>query len=140
MEATWFVVADRSKAQLYEIKGSKLKPILEENEIIEHPEGRRTGEAASSSSQHQLYVDDSGAHEEEDRRFARQVVDRLRSAQQRREFAKLLIAAPAHMVGKIRKYSNRTLTRSVHREIIGDYTGDSRHALQTRLRRREWLD
>ncbi len=140
MEATWFVVADRSKAQLYEVKGSKLKPVLEEIEIIEHPEGRRAGDAATSSSQHELYVDSSGASEEEDRRFARQVVDRLRSAQQRRKFAKLLIAAPAHMVGKIRKYSNRTLTRSVHREIIGDYTGDSRHALQARLRRRDWLD
>ena len=37
-------------------------------------------------------------------------------------FDSLLIAAPAQMVGNLRKYSGRTLSRSVQREIIGDYT------------------
>ena len=114
--------------------------MLKEVEVIEHPEGRRTGDASTSGSEHELHVDDSAASDEEDRRFARQVVERLRAAQQRREFAKLLIAAPAQMVGNLRKYSGRTLSRSVQREIIGDYTGDSRHALQERLRRRDWLE
>jgi hypothetical protein len=41
MEATWFVVADRSQAQLFEVEGTRLKPKLRALETIEHPEGRR---------------------------------------------------------------------------------------------------
>ena len=51
-----------------------------------------------------------------------------------------MIAAPADFVGKLRELAARSgLSRAVVREIIGDYTNDTLHALQERARRKEWL-
>ncbi len=139
MESTWFVVADRSQAQLYEVVGPKLKPTLRELETMTHPEVRVSGDPGASSSQHEMLADYSGADAEADRRFIRQVVDRLSRAQHHREFEKLLIAAPADFVGKVRELASRRLSKSVHREIIADYTHDNMRSLQERMRRKSWL-
>jgi len=144
MEATWFVVADRSQAQLFEVEGTKLKPTLKPLETIEHPEGRRaearrTG-ASSSSGMRDLLVETNGIQEEQDRKFVRQLLDRLTQAQHQKQFDRLVIAAPADFVGKLRELAARSgLSRTVVREIIGDYTNDTIHALQERARRKEWL-
>jgi len=144
MEATWFVVADRSQAQLFEVEGTKLKPTLKPLETIEHPEGRRaearrTG-ASSSSGMRDLLVETNGIHEEQDRKFVRQLLERLVHAQHQKQFERLVIAAPADFVGKLRELAARSgLSRAVVREIIGDYTNDTLHALQERARRKEWL-
>jgi protein required for attachment to host cells len=144
MEATWFVVADRSQAQLFEVEGTKLKPTLKPLETIEHPEGRRsearrTG-ASSSSGMRDLLVETNGIQEEQDRKFVRQLLDRLTQAQHQKQFDRLVIAAPADFVGKLRELAARSgLSRAVVREIIGDYTNDTLHALQERARRKEWL-
>lgn len=140
MESTWFVVADRSGAQVYEVEGPRMKPTLRPLEILEHPEASRQTTDVSASSSHQMMLDTSGSDTEKDRRFVRQVVDHLTHAQQRRAFSRLLIAAPADLVGHIRDMSSRTLTRAVHREIIGDYTNDNARALTERLRRKRWLE
>ncbi len=144
MEATWFVVADRSQAQLFEVEGTKLKPTLKPLETIEHPEGRRSearrlGES-SSSGMRDLLVETNGIQEEQDRKFVRQLLDRLTQAQHQKQFDRLVIAAPADFVGKLRELAARSgLSRAVVREIIGDYTNDTLHALQERARRKEWL-
>jgi protein required for attachment to host cells len=144
MEATWFIVADRSQAQLFEVGGTKIRPTLKPIETIEHPEGRRaearrTG-ASSSSGMRDLLVETNGPADEQDRKFVRQVIERLTAAQHRKAFERLVIAAPADFVGKMRELTARGgLAKSVAREIIGDYTNDTLHALQERARRKEWL-
>ncbi len=143
MEATWFVVADRSQAQLFEVEGTKLKPKLKSLGTIEHPEGRRAearrNGASSSSGMRDLLVDTNSMHEEQDRKFVRQLIDRLTQAQNQKQFGRLVIAAPADFVGRIRELGSRSLSKSVVREIIGDYTNDTIHALQERARQKEWL-
>ena len=143
MEATWFVVADRSQAQLFEVEGTKLKPKLKPLGTIEHPEGRRaearrTG-ASSSSGMRDLLVETNSMQEEQDRKFIRQLIDRLPQAQHSKQFDRLVIAAPADCVGRVRELAARSLSKIVVREIIGDYTNDTIHALQERARRKEWL-
>ena len=143
MEATWFVVADRSQAQLFEVEGTKLRPKLKPLETIEHPEGRRaearrTG-ASSSSGMRDLLVETNSMQEEQDRKFVRQLIDRLSQAQHQKQFDRLVIAAPADFVGRVRELAARSLAKIVVREIIGDYTNDTLHALQERARRKEWL-
>ena len=144
MEATWFVVADRSQAQLFEVEGTKLKPKLKSLGTIEHPEGRRAearrNGASSSSGTRDLLAETNGVQEEQDRKFVRQLIDRLTQAQNQKQFGRLVIAAPADFVGRLRELSARSLSKSVVREIIGDYTNDTIHALQERARRKEWLD
>jgi protein required for attachment to host cells len=104
MEATWFVVADRSQAQLFEVEGTKLKPKLRPLETIEHPEGRRAEArrcgASSSSGMRDLLVETNGTQEEQDRKFVRQLLERLTQAQHQKQFGRLVIAAPADFVGK----------------------------------------
>lgn len=143
MEATWFVVADRSQAQLFEVEGTRLRPKLKPLETIEHPEARRSearrNGASSSSGMRDLLADNNSTHEEQDRKFVRQLLDRLTQAQHQRQFERLVIAAPADFVGRLRELAARSLAKSVVREIIGDYTNDTLHALQERARQKEWL-
>jgi|GEM_PF-2341962 len=143
MEATWFVVADRSQAQFFEVEGTKLKPKLKSLGTLEHPEGRRSEArrhgASSSAGMRDLLVDTNSMQEEQDRKFVRQLLERLTQAQQQRQFGRLVIAAPADFVGRIRELGSRSLSKSVVREIIGDYTNDTIHALQERARQKEWL-
>ena len=143
MEATWFVVADRSQAQLFEVEGTRLRPKLKPLETIEHPEARRSearrNGASSSSGMRDLLADTNSTHEEQDRKFVRQLLDRLTQAQHQRQFDRLVIAAPADFVGRLRELAARSLAKSVVREIIGDYTNDTLHALQERARQKEWL-
>ncbi len=143
MEATWFVVADRSQAQLFEVEGTKLKPKLKPLETIEHPEARRAearrNGASSSSGMRDLLAEANGPQEEQDRKFIRQLLDRLTQAQHHKQFDRLVIAAPADFVGRLRELAARSLSKSVVREIIGDYTNDTVHALQERARQKEWL-
>ena len=143
MEVPWFVVADRSQAQFFEVEGTKLKPTLKSLGTIEHPKGRhseaRRNGASSSSGMRDLLVDTNSMHEEQDRKFVRQLIDRLTQAQNQKQFGRLVIAAPADFVGRVRELGSRNLSKSVVREIIGDYTNDTIHALQERARQKEWL-
>ncbi len=144
MESTWFVVADRSQAQLFEVNGSRMKPTLTPIETLESQDrsrgaGRGAGLLSSSSGRRDLLAEGRGAQDEQDHKFVRQLVERLAQAQHQRQFGRLVIAAPADFVGKLREVTRGALQKAVIREIIGDYTNDTVHALQERARRHEWL-
>lgn len=141
MESTWFIVADRSQAHVYEVTGTRLRPTLTPIETLESPDRngpeRRAG-VSSSSGRRDLLGAERGA-QEQDHKFVRQVVERLAQAQHHRQFGRLVIAAPADFVGRLRDAARGSLQKAVVREIIGDYTNDTVHALQERARRHEWL-
>lgn len=141
MESTWFVVADRSQAQLFEVNGSRMKPTLTPIERLESPERRsdRRSSSSSASGRRDLVSETRGTFEEQDSKFVRQIVERLTQAQHQRQFGRLVIAAPADFVGRLREVARGSLQKAVVREIIGDYTNDSVHSLQERARRHEWL-
>ena len=130
MIATLFVVADQSEAHLYKVGGTKLNPTLEEIEQLEHPEARARLDPTDSNAH--LHVDTSGSEAEEQRRFVRELVDRLRKGQSAGEFRKLYIAAPANFVGRLRKHYG-SLSRAVEREIIGDYIRQDERTLTKRF-------
>ncbi|NVB42695.1 host attachment protein [Pseudenhygromyxa sp. WMMC2535] len=131
MVPTLFVVADQSQAHLYKVGGSRLNPVLEPIEQLDHPEARERIEASASSGH--LVVDTSGHDAEEERRFVRELVERLRKGQSQGEFRRLYIAAPANFVGRLRKHYGNSLSRAVEREIIGDYTQQDERALTKRI-------
>ncbi len=135
MVPTLFVVADQSQAQLYKVGGTKLNPTLEVVAQLSHPQARERSEAHESGS-HEL-VRDSAA-EEEERRFIREVVDRLKKGQSKGEFQRLYVAAPANFVGRLRKHYGSSLARAVEREIIGDYTRQDERTLLRRFT--NWLN
>ena len=142
MESTWFVVADRSQAQLFEVNGSRMKPTLVPIgtlESLERARSDRRGLLSSASGRRDLLAENRSAQDEQDHKFVRQLVERLAQAQHQRQFGRLVIAAPADFVGKLREATRGALQKAVVREIIGDYTNDTVHALQERARRHEWL-
>ncbi|PRP96335.1 host attachment protein [Enhygromyxa salina] len=130
MIPTLFVVADQGQAHLYKVGGTKLNPTLEEIEQLEHPEARERLDPTDSNAH--LHIDTSGAEAEEQRRFVRELVERLRRGQSSGEFRKLYIAAPANFVGRLRKHYG-SLSRFVEREIIGDYTRQDERTLTKRF-------
>lgn len=138
MDATWFVVADQSQAQLYRVTGSKLNPELESLGKFDHPEARGKYDA-SSSGMNLSFVDVSGSEAEEERRFVRQLVEHLHKSHAAGEFRRLYIAAPANFVGKIRGLYSNSLAQSVRKEIVGNYTRENARALTARMKKKEWL-
>lgn len=136
MIPTLFVVADQSQAQLYKVGGTRMNPTLEAIDQLEHPEAR--GHIDPSESQGHLPIDTSRHDAEEERRFVRELVERLRKGQSRGEFRKLYVAAPANFVGRLRKHYGSSLARLVEREIIGDYTHQDQRALTKRFAK--WMD
>jgi protein required for attachment to host cells len=137
MVATVFVVADQGGAQLYRLGGTKMKPTLEEIERLEHPEAHYRQDASASGTRLQ-HFESNGPDEEEERRFVRQLVDRLKTGHSRGEFRKLYIAAPAPFVGKIRQHYTAALSSAIEREIIGNYTQQDKRTLQQKVQK--WLD
>ena len=134
MVSTLFVVADQNQAQLYKVNGTKLDPTLDVIEELDHDREDIT----NTGSHRSLSFIDNDAHDDElRRRFVRRLVDRLRRGQQKGEFERLYIAAPAGFVGRIRGLYGTKLAASVEREIIGDYTRQSRKKLEARVR--GWL-
>jgi protein required for attachment to host cells len=134
MIPTLFVVADQSEAHLYKVGGTKLNPTLEVIDQLEHPEARERLDPTDSNTF--MHLDNSGSVAEEERRFIRELIDRLRKGQSTGEFRKLYIAAPANFVGRLRKAYGSTLSRTVEREIIGDYTRQDERTLTRRFA--EW--
>lgn len=135
MVSTMFVVADQSEAHLYKVGGTKLNPTLEEIDQLEHPEARVRLDPTESNAH--LQVDNSGSSAEEERRFVRELVSRLRKGQSQGEFRRLYVAAPANFVGRLRKHYGSALSRTVEREIIGDYTRQDPRTLSKRFR--DWM-
>lgn len=134
MIPTLFVVADQSEAHLYKVGGTKLNPTLEVIDQLEHPEARERVDPMDSNTF--LHVDNSGSEAEEERRFVRELIERLRRGQSSGEFRKLYIAAPANFVGRLRKHYGSALSRTVEREIIGDFTRQDERTLTKRFA--EW--
>lgn len=138
MERTMFVVADRSRAHLYMVGGSRLAPTLERIDTLDDPEGR--GSSADSSGMHASFVDTDGNEDEHARRFARSVVKRLESGLRGGEFRRVLLAAPASMVGHLRGCYGTKLRTVIEREIVGDYVQQSVRELEARVLRRAVVD
>jgi protein required for attachment to host cells len=134
MIPTLFVVADQSEAHLYKVGGTKLNPTLEVIDQLEHPEARERVDPTDSNAQ--LLVDKNGSEAEEERRFVRELIERLRKGQSSGEFRKLYIAAPANFVGRLRKQYGSALSTTVEREIIGNYTRQDERTLTRRFA--EW--
>ncbi|MFV8751958.1 host attachment protein [Nannocystaceae bacterium ST9] len=136
MVPTLFVVADQGQAQLYKVGGTKLNPTLEVVDQLSHPAARERPEPHESGSHHEIIRDSAG--EEEERRFVRELVDRLKKGQSSGEFQRLYVAAPANFVGRLRKHYGNSLARTVEREIIGDYTRQDERTLLRRFS--SWMD
>ncbi len=108
--ATWYVVADAAKARIFQQNSSR--DTAEEIHTLVHPAARAPeASLASDTSGAQTNAGSSGTHgmqekvtprQAEDQRFAREVIDQVRTALNDNSIRQFYMAAPPHFLGLLR--------------------------------------
>jgi protein required for attachment to host cells len=123
----WVVVAESSRARIFETTdGVSLSEIAD----VVHPEGRLRERQLTSDRQGRTY-DSSGrgrhskqdpvsAHEQENIAFARAIARCLKAARQRNAFETVILIAPPHFLGLLRKSVDPVTLRRIRREVPKD--------------------
>jgi len=125
MSHTWFLVADSSRARLYEVE--KRNAPFVEVEAFEHPEGRlhegdlvsdRPGSDGGSLGQGRRVLDDKvSAREQEDIRFATQLAERLEAARKAGDLDRLVLVAPPAFLGLLRDKLGKEVMARVSNQV-----------------------
>lgn len=125
MSHTWFLVADRSRARLYEVE-KRSAPFVEV-EAFDHPEGRlhegdltsdRPGSDGGSVGQgRRVFDDQTSAREQEDIRFASTLADRMDSARNAGHLQRLVLVAPPAFLGLLRDKLSKEVMSRVSKQI-----------------------
>lgn len=127
---TLVVVADGRKALFLRNEGDGVHPNL----VVEHAEGRinpadrdqksdAPGSTAASVGSARSTVDEVDFHRLEENRFAADVGAMLRSRALANDFESLIIAAPPHTLGELRKHYHVEVANRLAGEIPKDLTG-----------------
>ena len=137
MSSSWVIVADGSRARIFEV-GSSSK--LHEIETLAHPESRQHEQELTSDLPGRAY-DSSGEgrhamgstvepkqHEVET--FAKQIADHLDKARTDNRLGKLVVIAAPGMLGELRKAFSAELSKLVLGEIDKDLTQHSVEDIQ----------
>ncbi len=125
MSHTWFLVADSSRARLYELENRK-GPFVEV-EDFEHPEGRlhegdlvtdRPGFDGGSVGQGPHVLDDKvSAREQENLRFAEHLAERLDALRTSGRLQRLVLVAPPAFLGLLREKLGKETQELVVKQV-----------------------
>lgn len=135
------VVSDGRKALLLENVGDDVFANLETREVYEREDapnrmlnsdkpGRLFQSAASSR---RSSVEQTDRHEMDERNFVRGLMDRVHELVVGGATTGLVIAAPPHVLGLIRKYCSNTVKSVIHAEFGHDLTHLPIHEIEKRL-------
>lgn len=138
MSTTWILIANSSKALLYETQKALLfnsnghaEDQLKLIDEFNHEESRkkaselvsdRVGSYQSGSAGHGSFVESTNPKEIEAERFARELVAELDAGRLAGRYDDLVIVANPHFQGLLYKQANEQLHRRVIRAIEKDYT------------------
>ncbi len=130
MSTTWILTANGGKARIFSAE-SPTSP-LAEIATITHPESRlRARELASDRPGRAFDTAGVGRHamssqvdakEQEQIRFAREIVDRLEQGRVERDFEHLVVVAAPGFLGHLRATMAEPLHALVAKELAKDYT------------------
>jgi protein required for attachment to host cells len=125
----WIIVSDARKALLLENEGDELFPNLKTREVREHEEAPnrvlnpdKPGRVHQSAASFRSSVEPSDRHEEADRNFVAGLTERLHELVASGTTKGLIIVAPAHTLGLIRKSSSPAVRSAVRAEVDRDLT------------------
>jgi protein required for attachment to host cells len=141
MSATWIVVADASRARIFEKAGASKE--LREKETFTHPASRMHEQEITSDLPGRAFDSEgAGRHamgakhdpkQNEAEEFARELANHIEKARTEHRFAQLnIIAAPA-MLGKLRSALSDEAKKLVTMEIDKDLTQHSIDDIQQHL-------
>ncbi|VAW63610.1 hypothetical protein MNBD_GAMMA08-116 [hydrothermal vent metagenome] len=122
MSKTWVVVAESSRAKIFEVEKNESVKSLKELSGFSHPVSRdhkpqATGNKQKESRHSQLTssLDTHKKHEREE--FARTLGEHLNSARNKGQFNKLILMSPPKFLGDLRKNLGNETNKYVVSEI-----------------------
>jgi protein required for attachment to host cells len=134
MSRHWIVVADASRARIVDANDLRQEPRLVYE--LDHAPGRaRVQELVSSDRGRSRGGPDSDPHRVESRNFARKLAAVLQTGLRDRDYERIVLCAPAHFLGDLRRELSREVARCVVASLSHDWTGEPLHALPEVVRR-----
>jgi protein required for attachment to host cells len=124
MNTIWVVVAEASRANVYETDASGKE--LVEIEGFYHAESRRharditsdlPGRTVGSDGSHHAMEAETGIKEEEAVQFSRQINKYLHAAVSKHQFARLMVIAPPAFLGHLRAHMDAQVAKLVVFEL-----------------------
>lgn len=141
MSHTWFLVADSSRAKLYDVE-KRTAPFVEIEDFV-HPEGRlhegdlvsdRPGSDGGSVGQGRRILDDKvSARDQAGIRFASELAERLDAARNAGELERLVLVAPPAFLGLLRDKLSKEVMARVSKQIDKNLVQQSPEVLREYL-------
>lgn len=139
---TWILIADGSRAKIFEAAGQG--KILQKSELsTPHPPSRdlvsdRPGRTFDSTGTgRHAKQPPSDPHDKAESDFLRSIVKQLEESQQKKEFDRLVVVAAPRALGTLRGFFPETLSSSVAQEIAHDLTWFETPAIESYLKEHE---
>ncbi|RRQ22894.1 host attachment protein [Thiohalobacter thiocyanaticus] len=145
MSRTWVIVAESSRAKIYEAETAAAD--LVEREDMVHPEGRlherdlvsdRPGHDSGEAGSGPHVLDEhTPAHIEEMHRFAREIAGRLEQGLNDKAYDRLVLVAPPKFLGALRDALPQgvagLVAETLHKDLVQHSTEEVRQQVQTLL-------
>ncbi|NWG23780.1 MAG: host attachment protein [Pseudorhodoplanes sp.] len=139
-QGEWVVVCDGNKALVLENKGDEKFPNLQTREVYEqkspptHQQGTDApGRSINSVGNRRSAMEQTDWHEEAERTFLLELVDRLDAAIGAGDTRSLIIVAPPRALGVIRQAYSNNLRRAIRSEIDKDFVKLPVHEIEKHL-------
>ncbi|MCW9047411.1 MAG: host attachment protein [Gammaproteobacteria bacterium] len=122
MSKTWILVAESSRAKIYEVDKNESKKILRELTGFTHSVSRNHKQQLSGNlqkeSRHSLLTTSLDTHKGHERvEFARAIGEHLNSARNKGKFNKLILMSPPGFLGDLRKNLSNETNKFVISEV-----------------------
>ncbi len=122
MSKTWVVVAESSRAKIYELEKKQSKKSLKElfgfsHSIIRNHKKQLDGNQQKESRHSQLSGSLDSHKEHERTSFAKTIGEHLKSARNKGKFNKLILMSPPRFLGDLRKSLGNEINKYVVSEV-----------------------
>jgi protein required for attachment to host cells len=139
----WIIIADKHIAKIFRKNGEHLEFLGEAvpEPVHDDPTNKSVGRVVSSSgsSVHHKYEPHMDASQQESLSFAHALAGWLEKAAQEDAFDRMVLVAPPHILGDLRKAMNKELHARVAAEVNKDLTKHDSASLRKELAEIVWF-
>lgn len=142
MSKDWIAIADKSRCRIFE-QSSRHGPLEEVLDLVSPTSGLKNRDINTDRHGRSFDSGGQGRHamstnvepvEQEAIRFAKDVVEKLEAARQRRRFDSLYVVAEPRFLGYLRQAYGRPLQSAIAAEISKEWTEQTSDEIRQRLR------
>ena len=138
MSKTWVVVAESSRAKIFELE-KRNSPLIELHGLAHTPSRLHEQDLTSdlpgrTPGRHKL-TSQSNAKDNESNIFARTIGNHLDSARNKGEFTRLIIMSPPSFLGKLRKHLGSETNKKIISEVAKNLVKHTTSEIQSHIPR-----